>query len=288
MANIRVIKRRIRSVQSTAKITKAMEMIATSKMRRTQQRAVMARPYAEKMREVLADLAATRQEGESLHPLLQRRPVKKIAIIHFTADRGLCGGLNANMNRRAGSFILGQSAPVTLVTVGRKGRDFMVRYGRELRAEFTGLSDQASMADTLPISRIVIEDYAAGLVDQVYLAYTRFMSTMVQRPVLEELLPIEPPAGREGKGEREYIYEPSAAVVLDALLPRFVEMQVYHAFLESVASEQSARMVAMRSATDNALDMVQDLTLVYNKARQDMITKELLDIAGGAAAQAQE
>jgi F-type H+-transporting ATPase subunit gamma len=278
---IRIIRRRIRSIQSTAKITKAMEMIAASKMRRAQAAALSARPYAQKMREVLADLSA--QPHDRLHPLLERRAVSRIGIVHITPDRGLCGGLNTNINRHTGSFLLEQSMPVTLITVGRKGRDFLARYRRDIRAEFSKIGDRPSLADTLPISRIAIEDYTNGLVDQVYLAYGQFVSTMVQRPVLQELLPIEP--AKIARIENvEYIYEPSAAFVLAQLLPRYVEMQVYHAILESIASEQSARMVAMRAATDNANDMIQDLTLTLNKVRQEMITKELLDIVGGAAA----
>jgi F-type H+-transporting ATPase subunit gamma len=281
MANIRLIRRRIRSIQSTAKITKAMEMIATSKMRRAQDNVLAGRPYAEKIHQVLADLAA--QPGAAVHPLLERREVKNIQVIHITPDRGLCGGLNTNMNRSTGSFILEQVAPTVLIAIGKKGRDYMMRYGREVRAEFTALGDQPSLMDTLPVSRIVIDDYSNGIVDAVYLAYSRFVTTVTQRPVLEQLLPVEP-AKIERPGEIEYIYEPSSKAVLAELLPRFVEMEVYHAILESIASEQSARMVAMRNATDNAEEMVQDLTLVYNKARQEMITKELLDITGGAEA----
>ena len=281
MANIRLIRRRIRSIQSTAKITKAMEMVATSKMRRAQERVLAGRAYAEKLHQVIADLAA--QPGGAAHPLLERREPDRIAIIHMTTDRGFCGGLNANMNRAAAAFILEQVAPTVLITVGRKGRDFMRRHGRELVAEFTGVSDRPTLLDTLPMSRIVIDDYTNGTVDAVYLAYTRFISTATQRPMLQQLLPVEP-AKVEHTGEIEYIYEPDARAVLAELLPRFVEMQVYHALLEAIASEQSARMVAMRNATDNANELVQDLTLMYNKARQEMITKELLDITGGAEA----
>ena len=281
MANIRLIRRRIRSVQSTAKITKAMEMVATSKMRKAQDRDLAGRPYAEKIQQVLADLVA--QQGGRIHPLLERREVKKIEIIHITPDRGLCGGLNANMNRSTASFILEHVSPSVMITVGRKGRDYMLRYGREVRAEFTGIGDRPSLVDTLPMSRIVIDDYSSRFADVVYLSYTRFVSTMTQRPVLQQLLPVEP-AKRERGGEADYIYEPGRKSVLAELLPRFVEMQVYHAILESIASEQSARMVAMRNATDNANELVQDLTLVYNKARQEMITKELLDITGGVEA----
>ena len=281
MANIRVIRRRIRSIQSTAKITKAMEMIATSKMRRAQERVLAGRPYAEKIQQVLADLAA--QPGRTVHPLLERREVNRVQAIHITADRGLCGGVNTNMNRSTATFILEQVAPTVLITVGRKGREFMVRYGREIRAEFAGISDRPSLLDTVSISRIVIDDYTSGLVDRVYLAYTRFVTTMTQRPVVQQLLPVEP-ARMERGGEIEYIYEPTSKVVLAELLPRFVEMEVYHAILESIASEQSARMVSMRNATENANEMIEDLTLVYNKARQEMITRELLDITGGAEA----
>jgi len=260
-----------------------MEMIATSKMRRAQERGLAGRPYSEKIQQVLADLAALPQAGDSLHPLLQRRPVTKIAIVHITPDRGLCGGLNANLNRKTASFILEQDMPVTLITIGRKGRDFMRRYRRDIRAEFAQLGDRPSLLDTLPISRIIIDDYTNGVIDLVYLVYMRFISTMVQRPVLQQILPIEP-APIPGGENVDYIYEPGPAVVLGELLPRFVEMQVYHAILESIASEQSARMVAMRNATDNANELIDELTLMYNKARQESITKELLDITGGAAA----
>ncbi len=283
MPTIREIRRRIKSVQSTAKVTRAMEMVAASKMRRAQERTIAARPYAEKMAQVLADLAAQRQDGDEIHPLLIQRTVNRIAVVHISADRGLCGGLNANVNRRTVSFVLEQSVPVTIVAVGRKGRDFMVRYRQEVRAEFTRLGDRPSILDILPIARIIIDDYTDGLIDEVYLSYNQFVTTMTQRPVLWRLLPIEP-ATIEARLNVEYIYEPAPDEVLAELLPRFVEMEIYHAVLESIAREQSARMVAMRNATDNANELIEDLTLTYNKVRQEMITKELLDITGGAAA----
>jgi len=283
MANIRLIRRRTRGVQGIVKITRAMEMIATSKMRRAQERGLAGRPYSEKIRQVLADLAALPQAADLLHPLLQHRPVSKIAMVLITPDRGLCGGLNANLNRQTASFILEQSIPVTLIAVGRKGLDFMRRYGRDIRAEFTRLGDRPSLLDTLPISRIIIDDYTNGVIDLVYLVYAQFISTMVQRPILQQILPIEPAAIPKVQNV-DYIYEPSPDEVLGELLPRFVEMQVYHAILESIASEQSARMVAMRNATDNANELIGELTLMYNKARQESITNELLDITGGAAA----
>ena len=280
MIPIRVIRRRIKSVQSTAKITKAMEMIAASKMKQAQNRVLATRPYADKMREVLGDLAAQPQAGEELHPLLQRRDVKRAAIIHITPDRGLCGGLNANINRKTMSFVGELNVPVSFITVGKKGRVFMSRYRQTIAAEFMDLGDRPSLLDTLPISRCVIDDYENGAVDQVYLAYSQFVTTMNQHPVLRELLPIES-ASLEQTTNIDYIYEPSPAAVLDQLLPRYVEMQIYHAILEAIASEQSARMVAMRNATENANDMIEELTLALNKARQELITKELLDIAGG-------
>ena len=284
MADIRLIRRRIRGIQSIAKITRAMEMIATSKIRRAQERGLAGRPYSEKIHQVIADLAALPQtDSRVLHPLLQRRSVARIAIVHITPDRGLCGGLNTNINRQTASFILEQNVPVTLICVGRKGWDFMRRYGRDIEAEFTWLGDQPSLLDTLPISRIIIDDYTNGVIDAACLAYAQFISTMVQRPVVQPILPVEPAAIPRAQNV-DYIYEPSPDVVLAELLPRFVEMQIYHAILEAIASEQSARMVAMRNATENAGELIQDLTLMYNKARQESITKELLDIIGGAAA----
>ena len=284
MANIRLIRQRIRGVSNIAKITKAMEMIAASRMRRAQERGLAGRPYSEKITQVIAALAALPMEGKALHPLLQRRPVAKIAVVHITPDRGLCGGLVGNVNRKVASFILEQQAVVVkLVTVGRKGFDFMRRSSQDIVAEFIGLGDRPSLLDTLPISRIIIDDFSSGAIDEVYLSYTRFISTMTQEPVLEKILPTEP-APIPTIQNVGYIYEPNPVLVLGELLPRFIEMQVYHAILEAVASEQSARMVAMRNATDNASELIDDLTLMYNKERQEIITKELLDITGGAAA----
>jgi len=283
MPDIRTIRHQIRGVQNIAKITRAMEMVAASKMRRAQERGLAGRPYAERIRQVIADLAALPEAGTVLHPCLACRPITRMTVVHITPDRGLCGGLVANLNRTTAGFLLEQDVPVTLICVGRRGLDFMRRYGRDIEAEFTGLGDQPSLLDTLPISRIILDDYTNGLIDVVYLAYAEFVSTMVQRPVLKVVLPVEP-AAIPTEQNVDYIYEPGPANVLDQLLPRFVEMQVYQAVVESIASEQSARMVAMRNATDNANELIQDLTLVYNKARQESITKELLDITGGAAA----
>jgi F-type H+-transporting ATPase subunit gamma len=281
MASIKILRRRIRSIQGTAKITRAMEMIATAKLRRTQQQALAGRPYSEKIRQVIANLAIEPMVKGGIPPLLDKREVKKIYIIHMTTDRGLCGGLNTNLNRMVAKFILEQKVPVKLITVGRKGRSFARSSGLNIYAEFSGLGDRATVRETLPISEIVVEDYSKGDVDLVYLAYPRFVSTMVQKPTMEVLLPVEPasvPQGQIG----EYIYEPGASAVLNQLLPRFVEMQVYHGVLELIASEQSARMVAMRNASEAAQDMIESLTLTLNKARQESITKEISEITGGA------
>ncbi|MFA5032323.1 MAG: ATP synthase F1 subunit gamma [bacterium] len=284
MISPRVLRRRIKSIQSTAKITKAMEMIATAKMRRTQEQALAGRPYSEKINQVISDLSAASSVNGIIHPLLEKRAIKKVAVIHITTDRGLCGGLNANMNRMTSTFILKQGIPVTLITVGRNGRDFMTRCECNVRAEFTGISDKPVLFDTLPISQVIIDDYTAGVYDVVYIAYPRFVSTMIQRPTIQPLIPVKPTIFPPSQ-TLEYIYEPDAYYVLGQLLPRFVQMEVYHAILESIASEQSARMIAMRNATDNANDFVKNLTVTLNKARQEMITTELLDITAGAEAQ---
>jgi len=283
MASIQVLRRRIRSIQGTTKIVRAMEMVATAKMRRTQQQALAGRPYTEKIRQVIADIAIEPGIAGRVLPLLEKRDVKKITLIHIGTDRGLCGGLNTNLNRLVAEFILQQKVPVAVITVGRKARAFARIAKLDVRAEFTGISDRATMQETISISRVVIEDYSKGEADLVYLAYPRFISTVVQKPTIEVLLPIEPATLPPGQ-VAEYIYEPDPFTVLNELLPRFVEMEVYHAVLELIASEQSARMVAMRNAGDNAEDLIKDLSLSLNKARQEMITKEICDISGGAEA----
>jgi F-type H+-transporting ATPase subunit gamma len=283
LAEIRLIKRRIKGAQSVAKITRAMEMIATSKMRRTQERGLAGRPYAQKIMQVISDLVSVSDGGAATHPLLQRREIKRIGILHITPDRGLCGALVGNMNRMTHAFIAAQNVPVTVICVGRKGAEFMRRTGRDVRAEFTGLGDRPSYLDTLPISRIIVDDYVNGVIDAVYLAYSQFVTVLSQRAAVEAFLPAEP-APSIGHVRSDFIYEPNANSVLAGLLPRFVEMEVYHAVLEAIASEQAARMVAMRNATENAGELIEELTLLYNKARQETITKDLLDITGGVEA----
>ena len=283
MPSVREIRRRIRSVENTAKITKAMSMIAASKMRRTQETALQGRPYSERLRALLSNLAAQERDEDDLHPLLRRRELSNVTIVLITPDRGLTGGLHSKINRAAAQFIIDQSASTRLVTIGRKGRDFMARTGQEVQAVFTDLGDRPSILDVTPAASIVIDDFTAERVDAVYIAYADFVSTTVQTPVVRPLLPVVP-ADLRPEEAVGYIYEPTGERVLSELLPRFVELELYHAVLESVASEQSARMVAMRNATDNANEMIVDLTLEMNKARQENITTELLDIVGGAAA----
>jgi F-type H+-transporting ATPase subunit gamma len=242
------------------------------------------------MRAVLAQLGGYTEgaDPDELHPLLASREVKRFALIHITADRGLAGGLNSNMNRASASLALERQPDVeevSVVTVGRKGRDFFRRAGFPSIAEFTELGDFPGQEDTQPISRIVKDDYIAGALDEVYIGYQSFVNAAVQRPVVRQILPVRPPEDDEGAPRRvDFIFEPTPAALLETLLPRYVDLQIFEAVLEARASEQSARMVAMRQATDAATDMVTDLTLTYNKARQELVTSELLDIVGGKAA----
>lgn len=288
MPNTRQIRQRIRSVTSTQRITSAMELIAAAKMRRAQQRVLATRPYSTRLLDLIADIVARQSgSGDDIHPLMQVREPSSIGLILFTPDRGLCGGLNANLNRAAYNFGLEQEHPVSQISVGKKGNDFFSRRGRDIRAEFLNLGDFPEPIDTSPIARIVLEDYEAGRLDRVYLGYATFVNNAVQEPTIRQLLPVEPPAASENGASAslgDYEYEPDAATVLGGLLPRYVEMQIYQAALENAASEQSARMVAMRAATDAAGEMIDALTLEYNKARQETITKELLDLVGGVAA----
>ena len=281
--SVRQLRRRIRSVENTAKITKAMSMIAASKMRRAQDAALLSRPYSEGLSALLANLAAQPHDEDDLPPTLRTREVKRAELILITPDRGMTGGLISKRLRAAGEFMQPYDGNASLLAVGKKGRDFMVRTGMNVRAEFTGISDRPSITDITPVARLAMEAYANEDVDAVYVAYAEFVSTTVQRPVIKQLLPVIP-AELRPQDAVGYIYEPDPLVVLGQLIPRFIEIQIFHALLENIASEQSARMVAMRNATDNANEMVGDLTQVMNKARQESITNELLDIVGGAAA----
>jgi len=291
MATLRQINRRIRSVQSTAKTTRAMSLVAGSKMRRAQQMALAQRPYAEQLHWLLADVVESIQskagEGEALHPLLDRREIKNHGLILLTPDRGLCGGLNTNLLRVGGSFVTSHPN-VKFIGVGRKGNDFFRRLTVERLGEFSRLGDYPSYDDILPIARLVTDAYISGEVDSVSIVYPNFINTVLQRPATMELLPVTLPEHAEIQQIKdvEYIYEPSAEAVLETLMPRYVEVEIYRAVLELAASEQSARMVAMRNATDAAQELIGSLTLLRNKVRQEQITKELLDITGGVEAMA--
>lgn len=280
MATAREIRRRIRSVKNIAKITKAMQLVAAARMRRAQARVLEARPYAESLREVLSGLAT--QVGRTRNPLLAERPANRILVIEVTPDRGLCGSLISNMHRRVGRELVEHGSNASMVAVGRKARDFARRTRTNLLAEFTGLPDNPALSDVSPVARLVIDAYSQEQFDRVLLGYTRFVSTLNQQATLEQLLPVVPPT--EVANPIHYIYEPDENAVLDELLPRYVETRLYQAVLETKASEQSARMVAMRNATESANDLASDLTLVLNKARQAGITREIAEIAAGAAA----
>lgn len=289
MASLRDIRRRIRSVKNTAQITRAVQMVAASRMRRAQEAVESSRPFSEKIRQVLAGLGNAAPMGEGpLHPLLERREERNVELVLISSDRGLAGGFNTNILRLSSNYILNEAqGPVRLITMGRKGRDYMARFGRDIVADFSDLGDQPEFDVVTPVAHSVIEDFSSGAVDAVYLAYTEYVSTVNQVPRLVKVLPIEPPTEeeeREAERGPDYIYEPDPRQLLQALLPRYVEVQLYQALLESKASEHSSRMVAMRNATDAANDIVDDLSLTYNKVRQATITREIIEIAGGAAA----
>jgi F-type H+-transporting ATPase subunit gamma len=285
VASPREIRRRIRSVRNISQITRAMEMVSASKMRRAQQRVLASRPYAERLRAVIGDLASLQSDRETLQafPLLAQREIKNAEVILLTPDKGLTGPLNSNLIRRASRYILNEAGvPVRVVAAGKKGRDFMIRTRQDVVAEFTGLGDNVSLDDLRPIAQIALDDYLTGKVDAVYVVFARFVNTLSQVPEVRQILPIVAP---EGAGAyTDYIFEPSPEAVLQSLLPRFIEIQIYQAMLESIASEHSARMVAMRNASQNARDLVSDLTLSLNKARQAQITREVAEIAAGAEA----
>jgi F-type H+-transporting ATPase subunit gamma len=288
MASSREIKRRIRSVKNVAQITRAMEMVSASKMRRAQRNVLATRPYADRLLDLMSHLNA-RMVGVRKGSLLESRPdVKKIALIVVTPDRGLCGSLVTNVLRRAGTFILEQKRlgrEVEVFTFGKKGKDFMTRTGQTLVGEASKLGDSPKFTDILGVAVGAVSGYQSGTYDEVHIIYSEFINTLVQRPSIKQLAPIQLPAEEAASGPRvDYTYEPGQADVLEELLPRYVESLIYQAVLESIASEHSARMVAMRNASKNAKDLVRDLTLSFNRARQANITKEVSEIASGAAA----
>ncbi|MEK6573441.1 MAG: ATP synthase F1 subunit gamma [Chloroflexota bacterium] len=296
MPTAREMRLRIRSVKNIAQVTRALEAVSASKVRKAQQAVMATRAYAGKAYDILQDLAGQPGSTAQLHPLLTARPeVKAIDLVLITGDRGLCGAYNSNIVRTAMMFARAQTVPVRYVTVGRKGRDLVFRRRGQIVAEFTNLPAAPGALDIAPIARTAIDDFLNGTVDEVYLAYTDFVNTLKQEPTVKKLLPFTAATiSRGGLSDRldghvtpksmPFIYEPNAAELLNVIVPRFAQLQILQAVLESLASEHSARMVAMRNATDNAEDLIGNLTLDYNKARQLAITSDLLDIVGGAEA----
>jgi F-type H+-transporting ATPase subunit gamma len=283
MASQREIRRRIGAVRNIKQITRAMQFVAASKLRRAQEATLASRPYREKLDEVLADLAAVL--GGEDHPLLAAREGDRRLILLITTDRGLAGPLNTNTIRFAAREITEHPGDISVVTVGRKGRDAMRRARVPIVAHFDGYGDKPSFADVLPLSRLVTDDYVGGTYDRVDLLYSRFISTLVQKPVVEPLFPIRPASDADtGIPGRQFIFEPDPGAFLEALLPRYVATRLFQAVLEAKASEESSRMVAMKNATENAEELIEDLTLSYNKARQANITREMIEIASGAQA----
>jgi F-type H+-transporting ATPase subunit gamma len=297
VSTAREIKRRIQSVSNLGQVTRALQAVAASNVRRAQEATLATRAYTHAAWEVIVNLGAA--ADETLHPLLTRRaPVKRVLIVLMSGDRGLCGAYNQNVVRTARDFVNRCGLPTHYITVGRRGRDIVWRMGKEIAAEFHGLPAVPSLTDVSAIARAATDDFLEERADEVYLARTDFVNLLVQKPVIQRLLPFRPTeldtqammdyvVDVQPARVVEYIYEPDVSTILETVLPRFTELQVYQAVLEAHASEYAARMVAMRNATDNAAALADDLTLDYNKARQQSITTELLDIAGGAEALAQ-
>jgi F-type H+-transporting ATPase subunit gamma len=280
VAGVRDIRRRIRSVANMQQITKAMKMVAASKLRRAQEKVIASRPYAERLQAMLARLVAS--GGDLSHPLLDKRPVKNIGYVLVSSDKGLCGGFNANLIRVAREELAAEDgAARSLIVVGQKGLEFFRRRSVDIRAQFTGMGDSPDFASARRIAAQVTEFYKNGALDEVYVIYAAFVSVLNQTPTVVKLLPVEP-AAESGAGE--YIIEPSPAVMLDLLLPGYIESRLFNALLESKASELGAKMTAMDSATENAKEMIDKLTLAMNRARQAAITTEITEIVGGAAA----
>lgn len=295
MPSTQAIRRRIRSTKNIAQITKAMQMVASSRMRRAQERVQQSRPYSERLRDLVSHLAnaGSDEVGDEV-ALLQQRPVRNIAFLVLSPDRGLSGALPSNINRKAATAALeqqntlaesGQRPNIHYIAVGRKARDFIVRTEQHLVAEFTNIGNQPSMNDATAIAQVAMDIFLKEEADVVYMVYPKFINTVTQQPTAVQLLPVQPPEKKEDEGKSiDYIYEPSANEIYKALLPRYVDIQVYQAMLELVASQLSAQMVSMKNATDNANELVQDLNLTYNKARQSAITTQILEVVSGAEA----
>ena len=287
MPSLRDIRGRIRSIQNTRKITKAYQVVSATKLRRAQQAVQAARPYAEKMLEVLE--TTSERATEYKHPFLQRREGDRAVVILVTTDKGLCGALNVNSIRAANRYLQSNHLKARWVTIGKKGRDFLARFRQEIIADSSELGDSPSFAAILPAITVALQEFEKGQADTVLLVYERWISTLRQEPVVRTMLPIEIPKREDQPGgsaapAADYLYEPDPEAVLDALLPRYVETQVLQAVLENKASEHSARMIAMQNATDAAGELIDSLTLFMNKVRQAMITTELMEIVSGAEA----
>lgn len=282
MASAKEIRTQIKAIQNTGKITKAMEMVAASKMRKAQDRVIAARSYAEGVRRVVGNLMQAHPEHQHSF-LVEREEVKKVGVIVVTTDKGLCGGLNTNALKAALQLMKSQTVAIEAFTVGRRGTQFMRRVGADMQGIIENISDTPELEDILGVVTLAMDRYLSGKLDEVHLVYSEFVNTMTQEPQAMRLLPCPLPE-EEHSGYWDYLYEPEAKEVLDGVLRRYVESLVYHAILENKACEQSARMVAMKAATDNAKDIVKDLSITYNKARQAAITQELAEICAGAAA----
>jgi F-type H+-transporting ATPase subunit gamma len=282
MASQRDIRRRITAARNIKQITRAMQFVAASKLRRAQESTLAARPYSEKIDEVLADLAAVL--GGEDHPLLKEPTEGKRLLVLVTTDRGLAGPLNTNTIRFVSREITEHKGDLSVISVGRKGRDAMRRARVPIDAHFAGFGDKPTFADVLPLARLISDDFLAGKYARIEIVYSRFISTLSQKPVIDQILPIEPTEDTEGIPGNQFIFEPSPAAVLQQLLPRYVATRLFQAVLEAKASEESSRMVAMKNATENAEELIDDLTLAYNKVRQSNITREMIEIATGARA----
>ncbi|MCP3176171.1 ATP synthase F1 subunit gamma [Desulfuromonas sp. KJ2020] len=284
MASLKDIKKRISSVKNTSQITKAMKMVSAAKLRRAQDAVVSARPYAEKMLEVLSSLAL--REDTEAHPLLQQRGKGRALVVLMTADRGLCGGFNANISKAVERFVRQNPegfADIDIMIIGRKGRDYLrTRKGMNIVKVHENITGSISYSTASLLGQDIVSEYTEGKYDAVYLAYNAFRSAISQDPLIEKLLPIVPLEVEEGTHVPQYLYEPNRGEVLDQILPKHIEVQIFRGLLESVASEHGARMSAMDSASRNAKEMISKLTLQYNRARQAAITKELMEIISGA------
>ncbi len=280
MASQRDIRRRIGSVRNIKQITRAMQFVAASKLRRAQESVLAARPYSEKIDEVLADLAAIL--GPEDHPLLAEETPGKRLLVVLTTDRPLAGPLNANVVRYTARVITEEKGDIAVVTVGRKGRDALRRARVPIDAHFPNFGDRPTFGDVLPLARLITDGFLGDEYRRIDLVYPKFVSTLTQRPQMDQLLPVRPAEDTEGIPGNQFIFEPNPRAVLEQLLPRYVATRVYQAVLEAKASEESSRMVAMKNATENAEGLIDDLTLAYNKARQANITREMIEIATGA------